>query len=245
MNIKDRRTQMIGAAVVIIIIVLLVVFVPGSGGGGTPIATPTPTETPGPTLTGGPTSTPGPTATYTGEGCMIFFTEADYQLSGEGEEFYTTINITPVELFFGAQFGLEWDCTLFEMETGWTQSDGGGQLYNGTSPNPGWTRATQVAVNLDGDNSQCPDPTQGLAWFVVDWGNYYGLIERGEGVNMSKEGTLLTVKWHTHSGADFRSGTTGIGFVQKMKAIGYLDGPWEYDEHGIELLWSNTSVTVN
>ena len=61
MNIKDRRTQVIGAGVIIIIIVLLVVFIPGSPNGGTVTPTPTLTSTPGPTGTAGPTPTATPT----------------------------------------------------------------------------------------------------------------------------------------------------------------------------------------
>ena len=137
-----------------------------------------------------------------------------------------------------------WDCTLFEMKTGWTQNNGGGKLYNGTSPHPGWTKASYVGLNPTGNNPQCPDPSQGRVNFLVDWGNYYGITRRGKGVNVSKEGTLLTVKWCTHSEADFKTGASSIRFTQELKAVGYEYGPWEYDEHGIELLWNNTSVTV-
>jgi hypothetical protein len=239
MDIKNRKVQLIGVAVVIIIVVLLVVLVPGSDGG-TSTPTPTPTGTPAPTLTGGPTSTPKPTATFTGEGYNIYFTETDYQVSGEGQEFYTTINITPIERFYGAQFVLVWDCTLFEMDTGWTQSKGVARLYNGTSPNPGWTDGV-VALNPTGDNPQCPDPKQGQVKLVVLWSGYIGIVRDGEGVNVTEDGTLLTVGWRTHSGGDFRSGDTDIRFAPEMEICGYLDGGYQYTK---PVYWHNTSVAV-
>jgi hypothetical protein len=239
MDIKNRKVQLIGVAVVIIIVVLLVVLVPGSDGG-TSTPTPTPTGTPAPTLTGGPTSTPKPTATFTGEGYNIYFTETDYQVSGEGQEFYTTINITPIERFYGAQFVLVWDCTLFEMDTGWTQSKGVARLYNGTSPNPGWTDGV-VALNPTGDNPQCPDPKQGRVNFVVEWSDYYGIIRDGEGVDVTEDGTLLTARWRTHSGGDFKSGDTDIRFAPEMEICGYLDGGYQYTK---PVYWHNTSVAV-
>jgi len=227
MDIRNRKIQAIGLAAVIIVIVLLVVFIPGSDNGGTP--TPTPTSTPKPTFSPG------------GDSYEIYFTETDYQVSGAGQEFYTTINITPVELFYGAQFVLEWDCTLFELDGGWTQSNGHGYLYNGTSPNPTWVKASEVALNPTGDNPQCPDPKQGRVNFMVTWDDYYGIAERGMGVDVNREGTLVTLRWRAHSGADYRTGTTDIRFTPKMKIVGYLIGAYEYTK---PVHWHNTSVTL-
>ena len=231
---------------------------PASTATGGATTAPGATATGGPTVTPGATSTPGPTSTLGGDGYAIFFTEANYQVSGEVQDFYTTINITPVELFFGAQFGLEWDCTLFEMRTGWTRSHGGGRLYNGTSPNPGWTRATQVAVNLDGDNNQCPDPTQGLARFAVDWGNYWWITHDYQpglriGVNVTAppagpdEGQIVRIRWRTYgpsSGTTFNQGTTDINFIpgNPCKIIGFWNGPYEYTK---PVEWTGTKVEVN
>jgi hypothetical protein len=247
MDIRDRRTQVIGAVVVIVIIVLLAVFLTGSPGG----EPPTPTATPGPTATGGPTGTPEPTATYkptaipTGEGYAVYFTQPSYEVSGEGVDFYTTINITPIEIFFAAEFGLDWDCTLFELVPGWTQSSGGGQLYNGTSTNPGWTKATSVGVNLAGENPQCTDSTQGHANFLVDWGNYIGLTRDGLGVDVTREGTIVTLRWRTLSGADYKTGTAdiswGVSGAGQRKLVGFDAGSYEYTK---PITWMNTSVTV-
>ena len=224
MDIRNRKVQAIGLAAVIIVIVLLVVFIPGSDNGGTPSPTPKPTA--------GPTFVPG------GDSYAIYFTETDYQVSGAGQEFYTTINITPIELFFGAQFVLVWDCTLFELDGGWTQNNGHGYLYNGSE----WVKASEVALNPTGNNPQCPDPKQGRVNFLVTWDNYYGIAERGMGVDVSSEGTLVTLRWLAHSGADYRTGATDIGFVPKMKIVGYLHGAYEYTK---PVHWHNTSVTLN
>ena len=225
MDIRNRRVQIIGLAAVIIVIVLLVVFIPGADNGGTPTPSPSPK----------PTFDPG------GDSYEIYFTETEYQVSGEGQEFYTTINISPIELFYGAQFVLEWDCTLFELDGGWTQNNGHGMLYNGTSPNPTWVKASDVALNPTGNNPQCPDPKQGRVNFVVEWSDYYGILRDGEGVDVTEEGTLLTVRWRTHSGADFKTGDTDISFAPAMEICGYLDGAWDYTK---PVYWHDTSVAV-
>ena len=236
----------------------LITGTPASTATGGATVAPGATATSGPTVTLGTTSTPGPTSTLAGGGYSIFFAESNYQVNGEVQDFYTSINITPVELFFGAQFGLEWDCTLFEMRDGWTRNNGGGRLYNGTSPNPRWTEATQVSVNLGGDNPSCPDPTQGLAWFVVDWGNYWWVTHDYRpglriGVNVTAppnalfpdEGQIVRIRWRTYgpsSGTTFKQGTTYISFVPIMKIIGFRDGPYEYTK---PVEWIGTKVEVN
>jgi hypothetical protein len=167
------------------------------------------------------------------------------------------INISaPIELFFAAQFALEWNCSLLELRNGWTQNNGGGRLYNGTSPNPNWTDATAVGINLVGT---CPlsndGPTQGKANFLVDWGNYYGITRDGEGVNVTAppgsppypaEGELLTVRWRTSGAACYgtthNTGATDIRFVPTCKITGYKDGAYEYTD---PVTWTNTSVTIN
>ena len=69
----------------------------------------------------------------------IFFTESNYSVPNDAdgcEDFFTTINIsTPIELFFGAQFVLEWDCTLFYIRDSWTQDTGYG---GGLQPDWQW-----------------------------------------------------------------------------------------------------------
>ena len=67
------------------------------------------------------------------------------------------------------------------------------------------------------------------------------IIHDGEGLTITKEGTLLTAKWRTHSGADFEAGATDIRFVPTMKICGYMDGAYDYTE---PVYWHNTSVTV-
>jgi len=218
-----------------------------AAGTGGPTATVEPTATAGATDTAGGTSVPQPTeypkvtAVPTADGYQVFFTRSGYGVSGEGTDFYTTINITPIELLFAAQFVLEWDCTLFELRTGWTQNSGGGRLYNGTSPNPGWTGATSVGLNPTGDNPQCPDPKQGRANFLVDWSNYQH-VPSGFGVNVSREGTIVTLGWRTYSGADFRAGTTDIGFAPTLKLVGFKTGAYDYTR---PVAWMDTSVTVD
>ncbi len=172
----------------------------------------------------------------------VFFTESSYSVNGSGADFYTTINISPIELFFGAQFVLEWDCTLFGIMPGWTQMNGEGQLYNGSSPNPGWNDAASVGVKLKGDNPQCPDPTQGRANFLIDWGNYVGLTRDGLGVDVTREGTLVTVRWRTYSDSEYRTGVTDISFAPTLKLVGIDDGAYEYTG---TVSWAGTSVATS
>jgi len=224
---------------------------PTSGGGAT--ATPGPTSgggataTPGPTSGGGATATPGPTSgggatatpgsTSGGDNYMVYFTQTDYGVSGEAQDFYTAINITPIELFYGAQFVLEWDCTLFEMREGWTRNNGHGYLHNGSQ----WVKASEVGLNPTGDNPQCPDPKQGLVNFLVVWDDYWGIAARGTGINVSREGTLVTIGWRTYAGADYREGDTGIRFVPTCKVGGYLRGSYDYTR---PVTWTGTTVEV-
>jgi len=210
---------------------------PTSGGGAT--ATPGPTSggtaTPGPTSGGGGTATPGPTSG--GDNYMVYFTETDYGVSGEAQDFYTTINITPIELFYGAQFVLEWNCSLFEMRTAWTRNNGHGYLHNGSE----WVKASSVGLNRNGENPQCPDPRQGRVNFLVIWDNYWGIAARGTGINVSREGTLVTIGWRTYTGADYREGETGIRFVPTCKVGGYLRGSYDYTR---PVQWIDTTVEV-
>ena len=220
---------------------------PTSDGGGT--ATPGPTSDGGATATPGPTSggtaTPGPTSggtatpgpTSGGDNYMVYFTQTDYGVSGEAQDFYTTINITPIELFYGAQFVLEWDCTLFQMRTAWTRKNGHGYLHNGSQ----WIKASSVGLNPTGDNPQCPDPEQGRVNFLVIWDNYWGIAARGTGINVSREGTLVTIGWRTYTGADYREGETGIRFVPTCKVGGYLRGSYDYTR---PVTWTGTTVEV-
>ena len=98
-----------------------------------------------------------------------------------------------------------------------------------------------MGLNPVGDNPQCPDLKQGQVNFLVDWGNYIGLIRDGEGVDVTKEGTLVTLGWRTYSGADFKAGTTDIRFVPTMKITGFLNGAYDYTK---PVAWMDTSVTV-
>lgn len=168
----------------------------------------------------------------------VFFTEPSYGVNGSGTDFFTTINISPIELFFGAQFVLEWDCTLFELLTGWTRNNGHGQLYNGST----WVKATGVGLNPTGNNPQCPDPTQGRANFLIDWGNYAGLTMDGLGLTATREGTLVTIRWRTYSDSAYNSGTTGIDFAPTLKLVGIKDGVYEYTG---TVGWTDTLVTIS
>ena len=217
---------------------------PTSGGGAT--ATPGPTSgggataTPGPTSGGGATATPG--STSGGDNYMVYFTQTDYGVSGEAQDFYTTINITPIELFYGAQFVLEWNCSLFEIREGWTRKNGHGYLHNGSQ----WIKASSVGLNPTGEqppavDTDCPVERQGRVNFLVIWDNYWGIAARGTGINVSREGTLVTIGWRTYTGADYREGETGIRFVPTCKVGGYLRGSYDYTR---PVQWIDTTVEV-
>ncbi len=133
---------------------------------------------------------------------------------------------------------LEWDCTLFELRTTWTRNNGHGYLYNGSE----WIKASSVGLNPTGNNPQCPDPRQGRVNFLVVWDNYWGITARGEGVNVSREGTLVTLGWQTYSGTDYSAGTTDIRFVPKTMIGGYLNGAYSYPDRPV--VWTGTTVTV-
>ena len=225
----------------------------------TSTATSTVTATPTPTITMTvPPPTPTPTPTLITE---VFFEETSYVISNDAdgcEDFYTTINMTaPIELFFAAQWVLEWDCSLFYIRAAATQNNGAGRLYNGTSPNPNWTLSTAVGCNPTG--SGCPNTGSGdggRANFLVDWGNYYHLPS-GFGVNVTAppgsppypaEGELCTITWRTSGpgcwGSAVNNGSTDIRFAPTMKMVGFLFGAYEYDEHGRTVNWSNSSIQV-
>jgi len=205
--------------------------------------TPQPTSTPQATSTPKGTSTLKPTSTPTGDGYRVFFTESSYSVSGEGTDFYTTINITPIEVFFAGQFILEWDCTLFELNTGWTQNNGKGRAWNGTQ----WIDANDNSCNLIGENPQCSDPKQGRAAFLVAWDNYPDTHDF-DGIDISAppkgpaEGVFSVVAWRTLSGADFSTGSTEIRFMPTTMLVGFEDGDVYYYTRPV--MWGNTSVTV-
>jgi hypothetical protein len=189
----------------------------------------------------------------------VFFEETSYNVQNDGngcENFFITVNMsTPVHLFYGARFGLEWDCTLFYIRDAWTQNNGHGRLYNGTSPNPNWSDATKVNVSLAG--SSCPNigaGDQGRANIVVDWSNYWQVVHNGKGVNVTAppgsppypaEAELIYIGWRTAGpgcwGKAVNNGSTDIRFVPTLKLMGYDGGIFNYSG---SITWHNTSVTV-
>ena len=180
----------------------------------------------------------------------VLFADPSHQVSGESNEFYTAINIAaPIDLFYAARFDLEWDCTLFQLMKEWTENYGGGRLYNGTSPNPGWTDATAVIISLMGDYITCLDPSQGRASVKVDWSDYHGIARDELGLNVTvppkgpREGTIATIGWRTYQDIDFKAGTTDIRIMPLRMLIGYKDEPLEYT-YPVEMIWQNNSVTV-
>jgi hypothetical protein len=171
-----------------------------------------------------------------------------YNVSGECVNFNTQINIsTPVEYFFAGQFVLQWNCSLFELRTTWTMTNGKGKAYNGSQ----WFTADDNAVGLTGNNPSCPDQNQGRANFLCAWDSYpdtHGL----SGINISAppsgpaEGILSIQRWRTYGSAcvgTYRTGTTEIGFVPELEIVGFKDGDVYY--YTDPVTWTNTSVTVN
>jgi hypothetical protein len=164
-----------------------------------------------------------------------------------------------VDLFYGGQWVLEWNCSLFQLNAAWTQNNANarGMLYNATSPNPGWTYVTSSGVSLSGDGNPCPNPAQGNASFMVEWSGYYWVNNPGplghyRGVNVTAppagpaEGRLIRARWQTYGalcgGTTFNSGTTDIGFKPELALTGFLDGAYDYP---CPVIWTDTSVTVN
>jgi hypothetical protein len=189
----------------------------------------------------------------------VFFEETSYTIPNDGdgcENFFITVNMsTPIELFFAAQFALEYDATLFFIRGAHTQNNGAGKLYNGSDANPNWTLATAVGCNPTGtDYPNIGDGLGGRANFLVDWGNYYH-VPFGFGVNVTAppsgppEGEIVTVSCRTAGsgcwGSATNNGTTYINFSPTVKLVGFLSGAYEYDEHGRTVTFINgTTVQV-
>lgn len=181
----------------------------------------------------------------------VYFTESSVNVSGEQTIFDLTINISSgaeIPYFYGGQFVLEWNCSLFEIRNVYIANNALGHLPWYNVSNGGlleWTHSLPTGCSLTGSNPQCLDENQGKSNFVVDFSNFYGIAAWGEGVNIpaGMEGTLVDkVRFRTYSGGDFKTGTTNISIVPYRKLCGFLAGSYDYDLDNIT--WTGTSVTV-
>ena len=233
------------AAVIVVIILAVLLPRPGTEGPGatpTPSATATPsgnatvtvtaagTTTPGGTATAGATKTSGGTPSGTAiatataapaEGeVSIYFRDAEIEVGAGCQEFTTDILITPpIDYFYGCQFRLAWDATLFYLQPEGYMLDGSQVDMRGrictteacTGPFYKWSEP--VTVNPTG-SQHCPleyhrnmfwtdwyevTHAMGCANFVSTWGltggGYgYNVREHTEGTN---ENRLIRLHWIT------------------------------------------------
>ena len=178
------------------------------------------------------TPTPSPTSTAVGQDSVtVYFNRSSYTVD-ESEAFWTSVMISAVDYFWGAQFDIEYDYTLIEARPGAARR---GSLYDANTGN--WTEADAISVSRVGSGPN----EEGLIRVLVDWRNHppahgsTGLDTTG--------GTLAHLKWRTTTSA----GTTGLNFagteyISKL-LVGY--GPPPTVEWAIKpVIWANSSVTV-
>ena len=83
----------------------------------TSTATASPSATPTSTATASPTPTPTATATVVGDEVSIYFEDDAINVTGDCGEFTTDILITaPIDFFYGCQYRLAWNASLFFLQ---------------------------------------------------------------------------------------------------------------------------------
>ena len=185
----------------------------------------------------------------------------------ENVDVVVNMSVDPtVELFYGAWFRLQWNCTLMKFIDTWVGMTG--NLYNGSA----WHAASSVSGNPTGDIAGCNQTAecaamgggdQGCANILALWDNYFRITNNGTGINataapLSSEGTLAKLRFKTSGpvgnpcawGNQLNYGTTDLEFIPNLEIVGYLDGSFYYDDQlgGIEaraFVWQDTTVTVN